>query len=160
MTNKVYIANSQVHGKGVHAAKDFKKGETIFVIKGKRVRLVIQSKKDSKLGPHWVGLRKHLWVDPEPPARFLNHSCNPNAGLFGSVTLKAMRRIHKGEEITLDYSTTEDDLMWDFKCACGEKKCRGKLRSVQLLPKETFKKYLPFIPRYFQGVYMRYNNLM
>ncbi len=156
---KVYITNSRVHGRGVHAARDIKKGETIFLIKGKPVRLVIHSQKDSKIGPHWVGIKRHHWIDPVSPASFLNHSCNPNAGIRGSVTLKAMKKISKGEEIVFDYSTTEEDRFWTLSCRCGESNCRKKVQSIQTLPRAVFKRYLPFIPTYFQKVYLRYNKM-
>src|SRR5947208_3378924 len=45
---------------------------------------------------------------PEPePADFINHSCDPNCLLSGSVILVAARDIEAGEEITYDYATSD-----------------------------------------------------
>ena len=35
-------------------------------------------------------------------ADFINHSCNPNCGISGSLKIVAMRNIMPGEEITFD----------------------------------------------------------
>ena len=40
-------------------------------------------------------------------ARFMNHSCEPNAGLSGQVVLVAMRDIRDGEEILYDYAMSD-----------------------------------------------------
>src|SRR5262249_42429522 len=100
---------------------------------------------------------RHLWIDPLPPASFLNHSCEASAGIRGRVTLTALRDIAKGEEVTLDYATTESDPHWAFDCRCGVPGCRGIVRAIQTLPRHLYQRYLPCVPRHFQGVYMRYH---
>ncbi len=157
VSRKTVLGKSPIHGKGVLAFRDIKKDEIIFYIKGEIRHLKINSPKDSEVGPCWIGIKNETWIDPISPAVYLNHSCNPNAGIRGKVTLRASKDINKGEEIIIDYSTTECDEFWSFTCHCGAKNCRKKVRSIQYLDKKTFNKYLPYIPKYFQMIYYRKN---
>ncbi|MBN1937566.1 MAG: SET domain-containing protein, partial [Anaerolineae bacterium] len=45
-----------------------------------------------------------LTVGEPDPGDYVNHSCDPNAGLRDNVTLVAMRDIAPGEEICIDYA--------------------------------------------------------
>lgn len=59
----------------------------------------------------------------------VNHSCEPNAGFRGQITLVAMRDIAVGEEVTFDYAMTDieftGDIAWDVTtCRCGRTQCR------------------------------------
>ncbi len=54
-----------------------------------------------------------------------NHSCNPNAGLRGQITLIAMRAIQAGEEVCFDYGMSEGNPDFHMQCACGQPNCRG-----------------------------------
>src|SRR5690606_24955361 len=111
-----YVADSKIAGKGVFTKKAFKKGETIFIIKGKTRKLIVKSPKDSALGPNWVGVGKDLWIDvTDNISKYVNHSCDPNLGIKGKVTFVALKDIKKNEEITFDYSITEEDRYWKMK---------------------------------------------
>ena len=153
MVRDLHISNSNIHGHGVFAKKNFKRGDFIFLIKGKTVKWQVHNLKDSLYGPDWIGINKNTWVDPSGPAKFLNHSCNPNAGIQGKVKITALRDIKKGEEITIDYSITEIDELWHMKCNCGSKACRGTIRSIQFLPKKIYNGYIPYMPTYFKKIY-------
>jgi hypothetical protein len=59
--------------------------------------------------------------------RYLNHSCEPNAGLRGRE-LVAQRDIAANEDVTFDYNTTEWHMAEPFACHCGSARCRGTLR--------------------------------
>ena len=61
------------------------------------------------------------------PADFVNHSCNPNAGLSGQTALVALREIAAGEEICYDYAMTDGSPYDEFECRCGEANCRGRV---------------------------------
>lgn len=158
MGSKIVVSKSKIHGKGVFANRDIKKGEVVFTIKGKLVHWVINNQKESLYAPAWIGMSKHSWIDPDEPARFLNHSCNPDCGIKGKLKVAALRNIKKGEEITIDYSITEMDKLWYMKCNCGSKNCRKKIRSIQFLPKKIYNKYAPCIPTYFMKVYQMDNS--
>ena len=153
----VYKDKSQINGYGLFIKEGAKRGERVCFIKGDKKFKVNRTLQDSLANPDWVGIKKNWWIDPLPPYKFLNHSCNPNAGFKGTVTLLALRDIKPGEEITGDYSTFEGDERWQLeggkKCMCGEKNCRGVIKSIHYLPRQTYKKYLPYISTHFKRQY-------
>ena len=154
---KVYIGKSKLHGKGLFASKDIKKGEIIFNIKGKKVNFLINDKKAAKIaGFNWIGIGRNSWIDPIDLGLYFNHSCDPNSAIAGKVQVIAIRDIKKGEEVTSDYSLTETDIFWHIKCTCGSKNCRKVINSIQFLPPKTFLKYSNIIPKYFQSIYKRF----
>ncbi|MBI1385658.1 MAG: SET domain-containing protein-lysine N-methyltransferase [Rhizobiales bacterium] len=61
------------------------------------------------------------------PADYVNHSCNPNTGLSGQITLVALRDIAPGEEITYDYAMSDGSSYDEFPCGCGAAECRGRV---------------------------------
>jgi SET domain len=67
-----------------------------------------------------------LW--PEEPAAWApqNHACDANTEYRG-LNVYARRRIRRGEELTLDYSTFCGEEMEPFACHCGLN-CRGWIR--------------------------------
>jgi len=152
-----YVADSHIHGKGVFTKRAFKRGEVIFIFKGKLIKRVNKTKKDVFANPMAIGVDKNTWVDPKGFFQYINHSCDPNMGVKGKVTFVALKNIKPGDELTFDYSINEADINWSMKCGCGSRLCRKAIKSTQFLPKKTYRKYLPYIPRYFQKVYNKYN---
>lgn len=63
----------------------------------------------------------------EGPADYINHSCNPNAGMDGQIVVVAMREIAVGEQICFDYAMTDGSDYDEFECACGAPNCRKKV---------------------------------
>jgi SET domain-containing protein len=82
------------------------------------------------------------YIDTEPPARFANHSCEPNVGIANKLDLIAIADIGAGEEILFDYSTTMDEDHYQMECKCGKPGCRKVVTDFKLLPKATREKYL------------------
>ena len=71
------------------------------------------------------------------PARFLNHSCEPNARaeIFGEqIWILARRDIAPGEEVTFNYSYGLEDYE-DHPCKCGAVKCVGYIIAEEYFPK-------------------------
>ncbi len=64
--------------------------------------------------------------DEIEPVDYMNHSCDPNCGVKGSVVVVARRPIAPGEELTFDYGTTDTD-RWTLTCRCGAAVCRGRM---------------------------------
>lgn len=154
---KISIQKSDIHGNGIFALQDFEKGCDIFDLKGKLVYFANNNKNDSLSNPDWVGIGKNLWMEVEKPGLNLNHSCKPNAGIKGEVSIVALQDIKQGEEITIDYSITEEDHFWVMDCHCNASICRKSIRSIQYLSVETINTYMPFVPDYFQKVYFECN---
>ena len=69
------------------------------------------------------------------PARLLNHMCG-TANLyvrdndFAAYNWYAHTDIHRGDELTFDYETTEYE-MHGLVCTCGSPICRGKLKGFR-----------------------------
>lgn len=154
---KVYISESRISGKGIFAVRPINKGEIVFIAKGRLVKFVVRSPKDLRIGPRWIGIGRHRWIDPSrnSPLYFINHSCDPNTGINGRIMFVAMKDIERDEEVTFDYSIQDEDTFWKMQCCCKVEDCRGIIRSIQSLPRETFEKYLPYAPTYFKRVYLK-----
>lgn len=157
--NKIYQKESKIAGSGIFTSKFIKKGEYVCRIQGKKFYWEYNEKTDRKLGQNWFGLGKNIWVDPIFPLSHINHSCDPNIGIKGKIMFYALKDISVGEEITFDYSITDEEIAWKLNCNCGSKKCRKKMTAIQLLPIKSYKRYLPYVPTYFQKIYKRYNNI-
>lgn len=157
--SKAYFAKSVIQGSGIFAKRDIKKGELVFIAKGKLAGFHVDDKNDSAVGPNWIGISHDLWLSPREDnfLAFTNHSCSPNLGIKGKVCFVALKNIRKDEEMNFDYSITEEDVFWRLSCKCQSENCRKIIRSIQFLPKTVFDSYLPHIPRYFQKIYLDYN---
>jgi len=154
-TKKITVRRSKIHGRGFFVARPVKKGAVIAALQGKICKKVNKNIKDVLGHPDWVGIGKNTWLDPRPPFKFINHSCAPSAGIRGKTTMFAERNLKAGDEVTLDYSTIEGDPRWHMRCFCKSKNCRKTIRSIRFLPYTTYKKYLPYIPGYFQSLYKK-----
>ncbi len=152
------VLKSPIHGYGVFTRQPLKKGQFIAELRGSKVRYEPTIFGQSNRYGDWIGIGKDTWIDPIDEFQYLNHSCNPTAGLKGSrkLTLHALRDLKAGEEITFDYSTTEEDPDYCFETfepdGPGVRRFVGP---VQTLPVEVYKSYLPFIPKHFQKAYER-----
>lgn len=155
---KLIVRKSKIDGEGLFAGEDMKKGEFIQFITGKKIVRKNNSPEDSQEIPTWYGMSKYTWIDPGKSIfRYLNHSCDPSVAIVGIKKLVARRDISKGEEITVDYSMTDPDELWDMECHCGSKNCRGTIKSIQSLPLKYFKAHYPLIPKKFVAMYLKSN---
>ncbi|MGV9197969.1 MAG: SET domain-containing protein-lysine N-methyltransferase [Promethearchaeia archaeon] len=158
--SKVYVAKASNLGKGIFAKNNIAKDEIIFTVKG-TIKKERYDPFTYNAGPNWLALEKETWIAPfdNNPWRYINHNCDPNAGLKEKVTVVAMKEIEKDEQVTIDYSITEADPYWRMKCKCGENTCRKEIRSIRFLPQNLFQKYKNYIPKYLKNVYSRSRNL-
>jgi SET domain-containing protein len=143
------VRDSPIHGKGVFAARNIKKGEDIIEYKG---RLLTAEEADmiyegDETGHTFLFTLNEEWVIDANvtggKARWINHSCEPNCGSYllehpgddrtkDKMMIEAIRNIKKGEElgynyeITVDYRLSKEEKeLW--KCLCGSKKCIGTM---------------------------------
>jgi uncharacterized protein len=58
------------------------------------------------------------------PGDLVNHSCEPNCGIVGSILVVAMRDIEPGEELSFDYAMADASDYDEFTCECGASSCR------------------------------------
>lgn len=154
-SKKVKVDKSKIHGLGVIAKREIKRGEIVFIIKGKKRYWNVKNEKDALHGNCWIGIGKDSWIDPIGYGRFINHSSDPNCGIRGRLLVCALYNIKKGEEVTIDYSITEGDTLWWMKdCSSGR-----KIKSIQSIPAKKYNQYLPYIPKYFQKIYNNHHRL-
>lgn len=106
--NDVYIGKGNMSGKGVYAARDFKKGEVVIQYELKSLTEAEYKKlpksEQQFTHNHWGTI--YLYSEPE---RYVNHSDNPNTyqDLVKQQDI-ALRNIRKNEAITGD--ATKDDI--------------------------------------------------
>ncbi len=152
-TKNLYVKNTLRKGFGLFTNKRIKKGELAFIVAGPARHFTSKTSEECYRYQNWFAVDKDTWIDPVSPYVFSNHSCAPNLGIRDKREFVALYEIEPNEELTFDYSITEDELLWQLVCACGEKECRKVIRSIQFLPKDVYTQRLPYIPKYFQKVY-------
>lgn len=138
--------------RGVFAVKPIKKDEVIAVWGGE----IMTRDQFSRLPEEYRRLT--LQVEEEQfvagisddPADFINHSCNPNAGLSGQIVLVAMRDIAPGEEVCFDYAMTDGSDYDVFDCECGAPNCRGRVRGTDWRTPELWDRYRGYFIPYLQ----------
>ncbi len=137
------IGASAVHGRGLWCLRTRRAGDPLFVLRGRRVRLRFED----EYHPNWIGVGWQCWLAPERgnPIRYTNHSCAPNVIVTEGLVVVALENIRAGSEVLLDYSTTEVDPDWYFRCRCGSRRCRGTVRSFPLLPEDLRARYAPHL---------------
>ena len=79
--------------------------------------------------------------------QFTNHSCAPNM-LLRDGSFHAIKTIHRGEELTFNYNTTEYEMTEPFKCDCGSLFCSGFIRGFKHLPSDEKEKLRPMLSSY------------
>lgn len=103
-------------GAGIRVLTPFSRGQLVSRVSGQ----VIGSR---RLHTLQITPNAHLY-DPYFCGLLL-HSCNPNVFLdMTQFELWALRDISAGELLTMDYASTEDVLVRQFRCHCGAAGCR------------------------------------
>tara|TARA_B100001248_G_scaffold261186_1_gene251513 strand:+ start:4431 stop:4967 length:537 start_codon:yes stop_codon:yes gene_type:complete len=141
------IKYSKIHGKGVFARENIKKGIKIIQYIGekiskkegdnrseKRLKRYLNS---NKMGSVYIfELNNRYDIDGSPiynKARYINHSCRPNCEvkiLNGHIWIYSLKNIKKDDELSYDYGYEFDkDDYVDHICLCGSKNCIGYIIS-------------------------------
>jgi len=127
--------------KGLFAIADVRKNEVLITYDGPIIdhatRYSIQ-----------IDDHKHIEGTEESNA-FLNHSCAPNAYVdWSGVSLRALRDLQAGEEITCNYLTTDYELHEKFLCTCGSPSCYGEIKGFKYLTRRQQLGLEPFLPSF------------
>lgn len=151
----VEVRTIEGKGEGVFALKGFEEGETILVLDGevweKDLDRGYEEGVDHRGGPIGREGDKVLFLASNSPWVYLNHSCEPNAGIINDKELVARKAIKKGEEITQDYSAIDIEGITggrkhlSMTCHCSSKNCRGKITSYDLLEENTKESLRPYL---------------
>jgi SET domain-containing protein len=96
--------------------------------------ILTKAEADEKGGRYLMKLDDEYFIDGSPRsnlARYINHSCQPNAKAFRTgvrVWIRSIRDIKAGEEITYDYGKKYfDDFIKPIGCKC--EKCYKKAKA-------------------------------
>jgi hypothetical protein len=131
LTDKCEVQNHDVTGgKAVYARDVIEPGELIAVWSGRIVSAEELDELPEEIRRHTVQVEERLYLAshrPDEGPDFINHSCEPNAGLDGQIAIVAMTRILPGEEVTIDYAMCDGSPYDEFDCVCGFSLCRGRV---------------------------------
>ena len=116
--------DSPIHGRGVFAARRIEAGEIIIA----GCREVLTDQAVNALPPEetvFLSVIGGQHILMKPPARFVNHSCNPTARGTDRHDI-AIRVIEAGEEVTVDYMA-EQVPGPRLECNCKAPNCRRSI---------------------------------
>ena len=152
----IQVRNSRVHGKGVFAKRDIRKGERVVEYLGDRIS---HDEADRRYEDHDVNdnhtflftIDRHLVIDGGVggnAARYINHHCDGNCESViekRRVFVEAVRNIKKGEELGYDYAIPHDkddppNVLEIYACRCGSSKCRGSMLEEPVKPRRKQKR--------------------
>lgn len=148
---KIVIRKSKIHGLGMFANENIRKGEIVF-IKGGHILTRDELFSSQQIGSYlpiddafFIGARNK---DEENSIKlYNNHSCDPNCGMRGEITFVALRDISSGEELTCDYAMIDNE-DYEFECLCSSPNCRKIITGFDWRIKELQEKYSGYFSRY------------
>jgi len=143
---KTEVRESHIDGCGLFAKAAIAQGEIVAVKGGYVVSKETWTEIERELGSAEILIAEDLFIAPvhrdhrDGSMLYSNHSCEPNIGIQGQIVFVAMRAITAAEELTHDWATT-DDQVYEMKCNCGTRNCRGVLTGKDWMKKELQEKY-------------------
>ena len=131
MSSRSFRVGRSTTGLGLFATKPIKRRATIATYRGRRITTEQADRLEARGSRYMFQVSKRVTIDGSPRwnvARYINHSCRPNAepvGRNSGIVIVALRRIEPGEEITIDYGKEYlDKFMKTGGCRCDH--CRRK----------------------------------
>lgn len=140
-------------GHAVHCREPVAQGEVIAVWGGAIIGAGQLAGLPPQYREHTLQVEEGLFLAslvPDDAADYVNHSCDPNAGLSGQIVLVAMRAIAPGEEITFDYAMTDGEPYDEFACACGKPSCRRRVSGEDWRLPALWERYAGYFSPYLQ----------
>ncbi len=140
-------------GFGVYAIEAVTAGEIVSVWGGYVVTAGQLSLLPHEVQQHSVQIEEGLYsatIGGAETADFINHSCEPNLGLRGQITLVALRDVEVGEEVCFDYAMTDCTPYDEFECRCGLPSCRRVITGNDWKLSELWAKYAGYFSPYLQ----------
>ncbi len=140
------------NGNGIFAQQVLKKGELLAVFGGVVYEWDTFIHLPERERSLCIQVEDNLFLVPRPigDGDYVNHCCNPNAGLSGQIALVAMRDIQPGEEICFDYAMSDTTPYDEFKCQCGAVNCRGSVTGSDWQLPELQKRYAGYFAPHVQ----------
>lgn len=140
-------------GWGVFAKEKIKKDDLLCVWGGIAMSGEEARSQSTYRLTHGLQVEEDVYLIPimdAEDADYFNHSCNPNAGLNGQITLVAMRDIEAGEEVCFDYAMSDSSDYDEFECHCGAPNCRKRITGNDWKLPELHERYKGYFIPYLQ----------
>jgi hypothetical protein len=140
-------------GLGVFAREAAHVGEVLAAWGGSIVTEELLAELPDVTQHHAVQIDEDLYlatVGDLEPADYVNHSCEPNLGLRGQITLVALRDIQPEEEVCIDYAMTDGTPYDEFECHCGLPTCRQTITGSDWQRPDLWAKYQGYFSPYLQ----------
>lgn len=143
---KTEVRDSPIHGKGLFAKYAITNREVVAVKGGHVLTRAQWADLEPVLGAADIQIAEDLFIAPvrqddrHGSMLYTNHSCDPNLAIQGQIVLVAMRDIAPGEELTIDWATT-DDGDYEMECRCGSARCRRTVTGKDWMKEELQAKY-------------------
>jgi SET domain-containing protein len=143
MPSRAFRIGRSLTGLGLFAIKPIKRAAHIAAYRGRIISTEEADRREARGARYMFELTTKWTIDGSPRwnlARYINHSCRPNAqpiGRKGGIVIVALRRIEPGEEITYDYGREYLKYFIETggcRCAaCRKKKARrrAKMRAAR-----------------------------
>ena len=145
--SRIFRIGRSKTGLGLFAIRPIKRSAYIATYRGPRLTNEESDRREARGAAYLFEVNKKVTIDGAPRynvARYINHSCRPNAkpvGRNGGIVIVALRRIEPDEEITYDYGK---DYFSYFKevggcrCAhCRKKRAAKRRRQRQAAARKT-----------------------
>ncbi|MGZ8153979.1 MAG: SET domain-containing protein [Burkholderiales bacterium] len=143
-TGRRYIVRrSKIHGRGVFALADIRKGTRLMEYIGERISHGEADRRyaaEHEHSPHTMlfSVDEKTVIDATKwgsSARFINHSCTPNCEAIeeeGRIFIETIKKVAAGKELTYDYNLILEErhtpaVKRAHACFCGTRHCRGTL---------------------------------
>jgi SET domain-containing protein len=131
MPSRLYRIGRSKTGLGLFATRPIKRAVYIATYRGRRITTEEADRREARGAKYMFELNARWTIDGSPRwnvARYINHSCRPNAkpvGRNGGIVIVALRRIEPEEEITYDYGREYlEYFLQNGGCHCAS--CRKK----------------------------------
>jgi SET domain-containing protein len=130
---------STIAGQGLFARRDFAAGERLAPYRGPTFSAPPEHPQTGDVFA--LEVSAGLWLDgsgADNPARWANHSCEPNAALIWhgaaeGAWLTSLTPLRAGDEITFDYGFSLAESLF-HRCACRTPACVGRIIAEPLRP--------------------------
>src|SRR5215469_4098773 len=124
MSSRFFRIGRSATDLGLFATKVIERAAYIATYRSRRLLVEEAERRERQVAKYMFELNSRWTIDGSPRwnlARYINHSCEPNAkpvGRNGGIVVVALRRIEPGEEITYDYGEEYFDLFLKANCRC------------------------------------------
>jgi SET domain-containing protein len=130
----VEVRDSSIHGRGTFASAFLESETVILEYTGQLIDRKTAVERDNLDAPDYscyiFQIDDDIFIDArlvEHPAKYINHSCEPNCSIWREGTrafIRTLRTIRTGEELTYDYGYDDGDTL---RCCCKAPSCRGRI---------------------------------